>query len=201
MRSAWRCAIFSRSLGIEREALEEFDRAPIGFVLPVDGEHYVVDTQGFDRAEQCGRRKIAAAGDGKILRQVFRRGFLEAAARRGLMRLIVEAMQHERQTLAEVTEDDPEIGESVEQSGKHQPQEVRAGVDRKAPRGETELLLAFEIRLHHRRVRRTEFGCNSLRDRDQCLARGDFTARRSSQGCIDAGWRFLRRVFVDGGDA
>jgi hypothetical protein len=64
---------------LERLAFEEVDGRDIGLVRPVDREQQVVDAERHDCAEEGWRRKIAAAGDHKILRQVLRRRSFEAA--------------------------------------------------------------------------------------------------------------------------
>src|SRR5262245_39062735 len=127
---------------LERLALEEVDRRDIGLVRPVDREQHVVDAERHDGAEERGRGKIATAGDYQILRQVLRRRSFEAATRSGEMRLVVDPMQHERQALAEMAENEGEAREGVEHTGEDETQEMRPGVDAEAPGRQRELGVA-----------------------------------------------------------
>ena len=111
---ALRCEIFSDSLEPSGRRLRNSTAPRLDSVGPVDGEHHVVDPKGHHGTEKGGGGKTAAAGDSEILRQIFRRRLLEATPPRSLVRLIVEAIQHERQPLAEMAEDDFQIGKGVE---------------------------------------------------------------------------------------
>src|SRR5262249_43563128 len=113
--------------------LEEVDRRNIGLVRPVDREQHVVDADRHDGAEEGRRGKIAAARDHQILRQVLRRRSFEAATGGGEVRLVVDPMQHERQALAEMAENESKAREGVEHAGEDETKEMGAGVDAEAP--------------------------------------------------------------------
>src|SRR5262245_25437222 len=72
----------------------------IGFIGPVHRKQHLVHAKRHHRAPERSGRKVSATGDHKILSQVLRRSPLEASTCGCEMSLVVDPMEHERQTLA-----------------------------------------------------------------------------------------------------
>src|SRR6266478_2506062 len=138
MRSALRCATFSR---LRRESGCRLRNSTAATF-----DSYGQSTENGTLSAPSAATVQAKAGAEKLPLRVTTRFSVRYSAgvffRRGSRpRLVVDAVEHEWQALAEVAQDERQLREGIEHAGKDQPQEVRAGLDAEAPGGERELLV------------------------------------------------------------
>lgn len=100
----------------------------------VGGEHDPIRTDLLDRVEQGRGAEVSAGGEVEVRAQVVPEGVFDVEAAWGDGETVVRAPDVVRQKLAEVAEDDREIGVTVEEAGSHETQRVGAGFDGERPR-------------------------------------------------------------------
>src|SRR5262245_41701936 len=93
---------------------EELYCRDIGFIRPVHRKQHVLHPERHHGAKEGSRGKISAAGDDQIFGQILRRSLLEAAARGSELGLVVDPMEHERQALTEMAENEGQLGKRIE---------------------------------------------------------------------------------------
>ena len=116
----------------------------------IDGEQNSIGTHFQHGVDKRRRAEIPADGQIEVVFEILGHLSSSGDSARRLADAMIYAPDHERQTFAQVAEDDIETRVSIKESARHQAQRVRRGFDAESPRRTHEPGMAIQNRLSRR---------------------------------------------------